>query len=91
MDLIEKYAIAPAVVLMAWLGSFEWRLRNKVSKDMYKQNNDDTDRRLGRGVERFDKIDDTLKEHKDSQHEQGLLLTEIYTIVKRLDINNGKQ
>ena len=83
MDLIEKYAIAPAVVLMAWLGSFEWRLRNKVSKDMFKQNNEDTGRRLGRGVERFDKIDERLIT-------QGETLVKIHTIVERMEKNGVK-
>ena len=82
MDLIEKYAIAPAVVLMAWLGSFEWRMRNKVSKDMFKQNNEDTDRRLGRGVTRFDKIDERLIT-------QGETLVKVHTLVEALAKKNG--
>ena len=30
METLEKYAIAPALILLTWLGSFEWRLRSKV-------------------------------------------------------------
>ena len=82
MDLIDKYAVAPAVVFMAWLGSFEWRLRNKVSKDLFKQSNEDLNRRLGRGVERFDKIDKKLET-------QGEVLTKVHTIVERMEKNNG--
>ena len=31
MEMIEKYALAPAIILLTWLGSFEWRLKSKVS------------------------------------------------------------
>ena len=82
MDLIEKYAVAPAVIFMAWLGSFEWRLRNKVSKDLFNQSNEDLNRRLGRGVERFDSIDKELKA-------QSGILTKVHTIVERMEKNNG--
>lgn len=32
--IIEKVA-APGVILLAWISSFEWRLRNKVGKDRF--------------------------------------------------------
>ena len=50
MDLIEKYAVAPAIILLTWLGSFEWRMRNKVSKDLLNQHKEDSERRLARGI-----------------------------------------
>ena len=28
--------IAPAAIIFAWVGSFEWRLRNKVNADHFK-------------------------------------------------------
>jgi len=53
-----------------------------VSNDLYKQNNEDTNRRLGRGVERFDSIDRELKE-------QSKTLVEVHTMVKALAAKNG--
>ena len=32
--IIEK-VVAPGVVLLAWVGSFEWRLRNKVGRNEF--------------------------------------------------------
>ena len=89
MDGIEKYIAAPIVVFLAWLGSFEWRLRNKVGMTLYKQNNEDLDRRLGRGVVRFDKNDKLLEKLTDVQVEQGKTLVEVHTIVKALAVKNG--
>ena len=80
-SIIEK-AIAPAVIITTWFASIEWRLRNKVSKDMYKQNNEDTDRRLGRGVTRFDNIDKRLIT-------QGETLVKVHTLVEALAKKNG--
>ncbi|MCK4240833.1 MAG: hypothetical protein KAX30_04360 [Candidatus Atribacteria bacterium] len=53
-----------------------------MSKDMYKQNNEDTDRRLGRGVERFDRIDEKLIT-------QGETLVKVHTLVEALAKKNG--
>ena len=34
-EILEKYAVVPAVGFVAWLSSFEWRLRNKIGKDRF--------------------------------------------------------
>jgi len=47
----------------------------------------DIDRRLGRGVERFDKIDEKLETLNKEQTEQGKVLIKVFTIVER--IGNG--
>ena len=47
----------------------------------------DIDRRLGRGVERFDNIDKKLETLNKEQTEQGKVLIKVFTIVER--IGNG--
>ena len=47
----------------------------------------DIDRRLGRGVERFDKIDEKLETLNKEQTEQGKVLVEVYTIVSQMEKN----
>jgi len=74
--------IAPIILPLAWMGSFEVRLRSKVSHKTFDQNREDINRRLGRGVERFDKIDKTLDKHSE-------LLTKIDTKMELLV--NGKE
>lgn len=74
--------IAPGVLIVGWLSSFEWRLRSKVGQKTFDQNREDINRRLGRGVERFDKIDTKLEEHSK-------MLIEVCTIVKALAKKNG--
>ena len=74
--------LAPIILPLAWMGSFEWRLRGKTDQKTFDQNREDINRRLGRGVERFDKIDDKLEE-------QGKVLIEVRTVVKALAKKNG--
>ena len=45
----------------------------------------DIDRRLGRGVDRFDKIDNKLDKLNDEQVEQGKVLIKVFTIVDRME------
>ena len=89
MDLIEKHAVAPAIILLTWLGSFEQRMRNKVSKDLLNQHKEDSERRLARGIQRFDKHDKLFEKFGDIQINQGKTLVKIYTIVERMEKNNG--
>ena len=49
--IIEK-VIAPGAILLAWVGSMEWRLRNKVSGDRF----DDFIHRLDRIENKIDKL-----------------------------------
>ena len=49
--IIEK-VIAPGAILLAWVGSMEWRLRGKVSSDRF----DDFIHRLDRIETKIDQI-----------------------------------
>ena len=53
-----------------------------MTKELCEERHGDTERRLGRGVERFDKIDDKLDEQK-------AILIEVSTTVKALAKKNG--
>ena len=56
----------------------------KADKAMCDQRYGEVLTRLGRGVDRFDKIDDGLKKQRD-------ILTKVHTIVENLDRNNGSR
>jgi len=53
-----------------------------MTKELCEERHGDTDRRLGRGVERFDKIDSKLDD-------QNAILIEVRTTVKALAKKNG--
>ncbi len=77
----EKFLV-PIILPLAWMASLEWRLRSMVGQKTFDQNREDINRRLGRGVERFDRIDTKLEEHSK-------MLIEVRTIVKALAKKNG--
>ena len=63
----------------------------KTDKAMCDQRYGDMLARLGRGVERFDKIDKTLDTHNTEQVKQGKVLVKVLTILERLDRNGGSR
>jgi len=65
------------------------KLDEKTDKAMCDQRYSELLSRLGRGVERFDKIDKALFEHNEEQVRQGKVLVKVLTIVERLNKNNG--
>ena len=58
------------------------KIDKSMPKELCEERHGDTERRLGRGVERFDKIDDKLDE-------QNAILVEVRTTVKALARKNG--
>ena len=61
-------------------------IEKKASRDICDQRYGELLNRLGRGTERFDKIDDKLDEHNRMTVSQGKLLVKIDT---KLDTLNG--
>ena len=53
--LIEK-VIVPGGLLLAYLGSLQWQIRNKVSKD-----------RFGDLIARLDRIENKIDEHNNKE------------------------
>ena len=53
--LIEK-VIVPGSLLLAYLGSLQWQIRNKVSKD-----------RFGDLIARLDRIETKIDEHNNKE------------------------
>ena len=93
MDL-GSTAIACTAVVMAGVAvmTFLRRRRNGnlgsqvlVTEKACDEHKADIDRRLGRGVDRFDKIDNKLDKLNDEQVEQGKVLIKVFTIVDRME------
>jgi len=89
VDLATAIPVSVGIIMagIALMNFFRKRNSNPggVAEKLCDDRHEDIDRRLGRGVERFDKIDEKLEKLNTEQVEQGKVLIKVFTIVDRME------
>ena len=76
-------------LLSVVLGMQNVKINKAATKELCKERTEDFKRSLKSGNERFTKNDEILAKLNEEQVAQGKVLIEVYTIVKRMEKNNG--
>jgi len=65
------------------------KINKSVTKELCNERTEDLERRLSRGVIRFDKNDKLLGKLTEKVTDQSLVLAKVLTIVERMDKTSG--